>query len=154
MKEVLGLLQRNSFYIWVSKYDFGVASLTYLGHIISAAGVQPDPEKISVVKAWPPPKSVKQVRAFMGLTGYYQRFVEKYAQVAAPLSDLVRKDNFHWDAKTEITFQVLKEKLTSTPVFIFPNFSLPFIIETDACEVGVRAILLQKEHPITYYRSE
>lgn len=151
MASVLELLQDNSFYIRASKCSFGVTSLTYLGHIISAAGVQPDPDKIEAVKAWPYPKSVKQVRAFLGLTGYYRRFIERYAQLAAPLSDLLRKDNFHWDEKTTNAFNLLKERLITTPVLIYPNFSLPFVIETDACEVGVGAILLQKEHPIAYY---
>lgn len=132
---VLELLQKNSFYIRLSKCEFGVASLVYLGHTILGEGVQPDQEKIEAVKAWPQPKSVKQVQAFLGLTGYYRRFIEKYSQLVAPLT----------------AFNMLKEKLTTTPVLIYPNFSLPFVIETDACDVGVGAILLQREHPIAFY---
>lgn len=87
----------------------------------------------------------------MGLTGYYRRFIEKYAHLAAPLTDLLRKDNFHWNELTQTAFNQLKERLITTPVFIYPDFSFPFIIETDACDVGVGAILMQRGHPIAYY---
>lgn len=130
---------------------FGVSSLVYPGHIISAEGVRPDLEKIIAVRDWPTPKSVRQVRTFLGLTGYYRRFIARYAQVAAPLTDLLRKDSFRWDVTTETAFDALKARLTSTPLLAYPDFSLPFIIETDTCEVGIGAILLQKEHPIAYY---
>lgn len=75
----------------------------------------------------------------------------QYAQLAAPLTDLLRKNNFHWDESTLAAFNTLKEKLITAPVLIYPNFSLPFVIETDACDVGVGAVLIQRGHPVAYY---
>lgn len=102
------LLQSQSFFIREMKCCFGLTELNYLGHIISTEGVKPDPDKLAAVREWPLSKSVKQVRAFMGLTGYYRRFISHYAQITSPLSEL------------------LKEALSSAPVLAYPDFSLPF----------------------------
>lgn len=91
---MLGLLRQNTFYIRISKCSFEVTYLIYLGHIVSADGMQPDPDKIEAVRAWPAPNSVRQVCTFLGLTGYYRRFIARYAQLAAPLTDLLRKTSF------------------------------------------------------------
>lgn len=132
---VLDLLQQNSFYIQESKCSFGVSILVYLGHIISAYGVRTDLEKIRAVQDWPTPKSVWQVWVFLGLTGYYWHFIERYAQLAGLLIDLLRKDNFHWTERKLGSFNTLKEKLISTSVLAYSNFAQPFVIETDACNI-------------------
>lgn len=151
LKEVFSLLQSNSFFIRKTKCCFGLTELNYLGHIITTEGVKPDPEKLVAVKNWPQPKTVKQVRAFLGLTGYYRRFISRYAQIASPLTELLKKGGFVWGDTAEEAFELLKEALVSAPVLAYPDFSLPFIVETDACNIGVGAVLAQLEHPVAYY---
>lgn len=96
---------------------------------------------------------IKQVRAFLGLTGYYCRFINRYAQVATPITNLLKKGKFQWNAEAEEEFKELKNILTTAPVLIYPNFEEPFVLETDACNVGVGAVLLQNDHPHTIARN-
>lgn len=93
---------------------------------------------------------MKQTRAFLGLTGYYRKFVAQYAQVATPLTNLLRKEDFKWSDKARKAFNQLQVALSTNPVLAFPNFEIPFVVETDACDVGIKAVLLQLEHPISY----
>lgn len=102
-------------------------------------------------ESWPGPITIRQVRAFLGLTGYYRRFISRYAQVAAPITNLLKKNNFLWNSEVEIAFKELKNILITAPVLIYPNFDLPFVLETDACEVGVGAVLLQNDHLVAFY---
>ena len=94
LEQVLGILQLNSFYIKGSKCAFGVGTIDYLGHIISVGELRADQAKIEAMTAWPTPTTVKQLRGFLGLTGYYRRFVKHYSLIAAPLTDLLRKEGF------------------------------------------------------------
>lgn len=126
--------------------------LQFLGHIITTEGTSPDLEKIVAVKSWPTPRNVKDVRSFLGLSGYYRRFIARYAQIAAPLTYLLKKsEGFGLGEKEEFAFCSLKEALISAPVLNYPNFGRPFQIDTDACEFGVRAVLSQDGHPLAYY---
>ena len=108
--------------------------------------MNPDPEKIKSVIDYPTPRTVKQVHSFLGLTGYYRRFISNYAQIAEHLTRLLRKDSkFVWDAHCEDAFSTLKEKLTSPPILKFPDFSRPFILTTDASNYAIGAVLSQKQ---------
>lgn len=100
---------------------------------------------------WPLPKNVKELRGFLGLTGYYRRFVRNYGIIAHPLTDLTKKDAFLWNHKPEDAFQRLKQVLTSVPVLQLSNFNQQFTVEYDASTNGVRAILLQHGHPLAYF---
>lgn len=91
LREVLHLLQSHSFFVRRSKCSFGVKELVYLGHIVTPDGVRPDPDKVEAVKSWPIPNSLRQVRAFLGFTGYYRRFIRLYAQIASPITNLLRR---------------------------------------------------------------
>ena len=121
---------------------FAQESIEYLGHIISRDGVGPDPEKIRAMIAWPTPATIKQLRGFLGLTRFYRKFVQHYASIAAPLTNLPKRDSFTWSEEAQRSFEQLKDAMTNTPVLMSPNFQEDFIIETDASEQGMGAILM------------
>ena len=105
----------------------------YLGHIISEQGIQTDPEKIEIVKHWPVPVSKTQVRSFIGLSSYYRKFIANYAQIAQPLHKLTEANvPFKWSDECQSAFDVLKSRLTSAPILTHPDFTKPFILDTDA----------------------
>lgn len=145
------LLEQHSFFVKASECSFGLTELNYLGHIITPHGLRPDSKKINVVKSWLELRIVQQVRSFLGLTVYYQCFIEQYAHLTTPLTNLLKKDNFRWDEKQKIAFEGLTEKLITTPVLAYPNFLIPFAIDMDACDVRVGVVLLQNEHPISCF---
>ena len=115
----------------------------YLGHIISEQGVAVDPTKIQVVIEWPPPTTAKEVHGFLGLAGYYRKFICHFGCIAAPLNRLLGKDGFQWNDAAEKSFQQLKKALKSSLVLRLPDFTQQFVIECDASGVGLGAIMLQ-----------
>ncbi|PNX96205.1 Ty3/gypsy retrotransposon protein, partial [Trifolium pratense] len=151
LRLILDLLSSNQFFAKFSKCAFAVEKVDYLGHVISSNGVTPDPEKIQAILDWPRPRSLTTLRGFLGLTGFYRRFVRHYASLAAPLTDLLRSTNFVWSTDTELAFTTLKTKMTETPVLVLPDFSKVFIVETDASAVAVGAVLSQEGHPLAFF---
>lgn len=151
LEVVLQTPQKHQLYARLSKCSFGLSEVDYLGHKVSGAGVSMDADKVAAVKEWPTPVNVKQVRFFLGLTGYYRRFIRNYASVAGPLTALLKKERFSWHEAAETTFNQLKAAITAAPVFGLPDFSQPFTLETDASGIGVGAVLSQNGHPIAYF---
>jgi hypothetical protein len=138
---VLQLLQRDKWQVKLSKCVFAQRQLRYLGHIISEQGVATDPEKVQAVLNWPAPTSVKELHSFLGLADYYRRFVHHFGIISHSLTDLLKKGAmFVWTEVQEQSFSALKHALT--PVLALPDFSKPFIIETDASGTGVGAVLM------------
>ena len=142
-----------------SKCNWGKLEVKYLGHLISNKTVKPDPAKVSAVQSFPTPKCLKDLQTFIGLIGYYRRFVPNMATVAAPLYKLMKKNTeWKWEEKQESAMKELKHMLTSTPLLRLPDFTRPFILHTDANDTGLGAILCQEytedgvttEHPINY----
>ena len=125
--------------------------MEYLGHIISGLGVEVDTKKVAAVRDWPVPRTQRQVRGFLGLAGHYRRFIKGYATVAAPLTNLLRKDGFTWGETERIAFETLKHQLSTTPVLSLPDFAQTFVVETDAVDEGIGAVLLQNGRPICYF---
>lgn len=114
-------------------------------------GVATDQSKIATVRAWPVPANIKELRSFLGLSGYYRRFVKHYGVIAKPLTNLLRKGVVYvWTEETEHAFQTLKAALISAPVMSLPNFYKQFTVETDASDSGIGAVLLQDNHPIAF----
>ncbi|XP_024959495.1 uncharacterized protein LOC112500284 [Cynara cardunculus var. scolymus] len=139
---VLHVLMTNRFVVNQEKCSFGQSSVEYLGHIIDGKGVSIDLKKVQAVLDWPTPKQVKGVRGFLGLSSYYRKFVRNYGSIAKPLTELTKKDNFHWNEVTQQSFDLLKTAITTAPVLAFPNFSVPFVVECDASGCGIGAVLM------------
>lgn len=151
LQQVLQTLADNQFYIKASKCEIAKSRLEYLGHIISGDGVATEPTKVSAVSTWPLPKTVKQLRGFLGLTGYYRRFIQNYGVICRPLTQLLKKETkFHWGAQEQQAFEALKAALVQAPVLALPDFTKTFIVETDASDLGMGAVLMQDGHPISY----
>ncbi|GAU35592.1 hypothetical protein TSUD_295280 [Trifolium subterraneum] len=148
---VLQLLDHHKLFVKLSKCSFGMSEVDYLGHTIFGMGVIMDKTKVQAVLQWPTPTNLKQLRGFLGLTGYYRRFIKSYATIASPLTDLLKKDSFNWSDNAMKAFNTLKQAITSAPVLILPNFSQPFMLETDASGIGIGAVLSQQGHPIAYF---
>ncbi|GJW72186.1 ty3-gypsy retrotransposon protein [Tanacetum coccineum] len=141
----------HEFYVKKSKCVFGTDSLEYLRHIILGRGVEVDRKKVSAVSGWPVLTSQRQVWSFLGLAGYYRRFIKNYATVVAPLFNLLQKNGFKWGETEGAAFSALEGKLTHAPILGLPDFEDTFVIEADASDVGIRAVLLQKEQPLGYF---
>ena len=139
---MLETLRTNKLYLKASKCSFAQQSLEYLGHIISDQGVSTDPEKTQVMLQWPIPTSFTELRAFLGLTGYYRKFVRNYGIIAKPLTLLLRNKQFQWTDQANTAFHNLKMAMTTTPVLALPNFQAQFTVETYACIDGVGAMLM------------
>jgi hypothetical protein len=145
LQTTLEILRNNCMVVNFKKCSFGKQQVEYLGHIISAAGVAPDKDKVAAVESWPRPKTVKE------FSGYYRRFIFNYGKIAAPLTSLLKKEAvFHWTDSAEIAFVQFKQALVTAPVLALPNFKETFTIETNASGGGIGAVLLQKGHPIAF----
>ena len=144
-------LSQAQYYLKRSKCVFGQRQLDYLGHVVSGSGVQPDPSKVQAIISWPTPRSPRELRAFLGLTGFYQKFIRGYTTVAAPLTKLLCKDAFKWVPESQITFEQLKGAVMAAPVLALRNFTLPFAVETDASSNAMGVVLHQQGHPIAFF---
>lgn len=109
-----------------------------------------DPSKIKTIEQWPTPSSQKLLRSFLGLANYYRRFIKAYIVIAKPLTTLLKKDGFCWGQEASDSFKELKTTLTTSPVLALPNFAKTFVVETDASNTGIDAVLMQDGHPICF----
>ncbi|GJT52264.1 retrotransposon-related protein [Tanacetum coccineum] len=147
---VLDTMESQQLYAKMSKCVFGTTQVEYLGHVISGKGVSTDSTKVQVMRDWPTPVNIKKLRGFLGLTGYYRRFIKNYAAISRPLTALLKKNSFEWSDLAQQAFDNLKEAMSNAPVLALPNFQQAFVVETDASEEGIGAVLQQNGHPIAF----
>eukprot|EP00253_Pinus_taeda_P007116 PITA_07116 len=133
---LLQLLHKHKLFVKMSKCSFGMEEVEYLGHIMGRAGVKVDPKKIQAMQDWPQPKTLKSLRGFLGLTGYYRKFIRNYGHIAKPLTQLLKKNSFFWNEDAQQAFTALKKAMCSTPVLALPDFTKCFVIECDASSTG------------------
>ncbi|KAL4021115.1 hypothetical protein IC575_019905 [Cucumis melo] len=151
LRIVLQTLRDNKLYAKFSKCEFWLKQVSFLGHVVSKAGVFVDPAKIEAVTGWTRPSTVSEVRSFLGLAGYYRRFVENFSRIATPLTQLTRKGApFVWSKACEDSFQNLKQKLVTAPVLTVPDGSGSFVIYSDASKKGLGCVLMQQGKVVAY----
>ncbi|XP_051173560.1 uncharacterized protein LOC127289595 [Leptopilina boulardi] len=137
------------------KCEYLRPELEYLGHVITKEGIKPNPDRIDKVKNYPRPKTQKQIKQFLGLIGYYRKFIKNFSKIANPLTKLLRKETtFEWTQKEENAFSELRDKLITAPILQFPNWNQVFVLTTDASNEGLGAILSQghigEDKPIAF----
>ena len=130
-----------------SKCSLLQTKVSFLGHVVGREGIATDPDKIKLIKDWPEPKNLRELRGFLGLAGYYRRFVEGFSNIACPLTALMKKGRvFSWTDECRVAFEQLKERLQEPPILTLPNQEDPFILDTDAAENSIGAVLSQVQN--------
>ena len=151
LRVVLQLLRDHQLYAKFNKCEFWLTEMRFLGHVMSASGVSVDLEKVEVVMSWERPKSVFEIRNFLGLTGYYRRFIEDFSQLATPMTRLTRKEvKFEWNDLCEKAFQELKRRLTSAPILIISERGQRYTMYCDASKAGLGCVLMQSGRVVAY----
>ncbi|KAK4395668.1 Transposon Tf2-12 polyprotein [Sesamum angolense] len=151
LRTVLQILREKQLYAKFSKCEFWMEEIAFLGHVVSKEGVQPDPAKVKAIMEWEPPKNVSEVRSFLGLAGYYRRFVKDFSVVAKPLTNLLKKNApFNWNDKCAQSFEKLKKRLTSAPILTLLSGDRGYVVYTDASRQGLGCVLMQHGKVIAY----
>ncbi|KAJ9544324.1 hypothetical protein OSB04_024031 [Centaurea solstitialis] len=151
LRLILELLKAEKLYAKFSKCEFWIREVHFLGHVVNKEGIHVDPTKIETIKKWEAPKTPTEIRQFLGLAGYYQRFIANFSKIAQPLTTLTQKDKkFIWGEKQEEAFQLLKHKLCNAPILALPEGTDNFVVYCDASHQGLGCVLMQNEKVIAY----
>ncbi|GJR47941.1 putative reverse transcriptase domain-containing protein [Tanacetum coccineum] len=151
LRLVLELLKKEKLYAKFSKCEFWLREVQFLGHVINGNGIHVDPSKIEAVKNWKAPRTPSEVRSFLGLAGYYRRFIENFSKIAKSLTILTQKcKTFDWGEEQELAFQTLKDKLCNAPVLALPDGPEDFVVYCDASGLGLGCVLMQRGKVIAY----
>jgi ribonuclease HI len=151
LRMVLQKLRDNQLYAKFTKCDFWLDEVHFLGHIISKGGIAIDPAKVTTVMDWKRPSTVSEIRSFLGLAGYYWRFIEGFSKIAKPMTSLLEKGKeFKWTEECQESFDQLRSKLMAAPVLIMPDLQKNFDIYCDASRQGLGCVLMQEGHVIAY----
>jgi hypothetical protein len=148
---VLQKLRENQLYDKLNKCKFWLKEVSFLGHIISEGGISVDTSKVKDTLSWKTPQNISDIRSFLGLTGYYRRFIEGFSKISKPMMELLAKGKtFEWTPRREASFQELKKRLTTTSVLTMPNMEKSFSIYCDASGQGLGCVLVQDGHVVAY----
>ena len=146
LRQMLARLRKARLKLKPTKCHFIRQVVEHLGHVITPDGLKPNPKQVSTIQDYPAPESVSQVCQFLGMTSYYRQFIDGFATIASPLHSLTKKNStFIWTTECQNAFESLKEKLTCTPVLVYPDFSKTFMLETDVSIKGLGAVLSQSK---------
>ena len=156
LKDVFHCLRRHGLKIKAKKCHFATDQVVWLGHKVTREGVSPDTEKVTAVCKWDVLQDKKEVQQFLGICGWWRKFIPQFAQLAKPLYHMLQKDKFEWNSETETAFTKLKRCLTAAPVLAHPDPDKQFIVHTDASDAAVGGALLQQDsrgtlHPLAYF---
>jgi hypothetical protein len=148
---VLDALWKNKFYAKLKKCAFWLPEVSFLGHVINQHGITVDPKNVASVVEWQRPTSVTEIRSFLGLAGYYRRFVQDFSSIAKPMTKLTEKGvPFMWTDDCEASFRTLKDKLVNAPILVLPESGKRFTVYTDASRIGLGCVLMQDGKVIAY----
>jgi hypothetical protein len=151
LKIVLQTLREHQLYAKFSKCEFWLDKMEFLGHVITKEGIVVNPSKVESVLEWKSPKNAKEIRGFLGMAGYYRRFIEGFSKIARPMTKLLRNNTpFMWSEQCEQSFQTLKEKLTTALVLAVPETGKDYIVYCDASKHGIGCVLMQDRKVIAY----
>nr|GFB02135.1 putative reverse transcriptase domain-containing protein [Tanacetum cinerariifolium] len=151
LKTILDLLKKEKLYAKFSKCEFWLKEVQFVGHVVNRDGIHMDPSKVESVKNWKTPESSTEIRSFLGLAGYYRRFIENFSKIAKPLTLLTQKNKTYvWGDKQDEAFRILKEKLCNAPVLALPDGPNDYVVYCDALKQGFRCVLMQRGKVIAY----
>jgi hypothetical protein len=151
LRMVLEKLRSNQLYAKFSKCEFWLTEVAFLGHVISTGGILVDPSKVKDVLNWMPPTNALKIWSFLGLAGYYRRFIKDFSKITKPMTRLLEKNkDFDWTEEYQVSFEELKKRLTSTPVLILPDITKKFDIYCDASRQGWGCVLMQDGQVVSY----
>jgi hypothetical protein len=149
LRIVFGALREARLFANLEKCTFCTDQVTFLGYVVTLQGIEVDESKIEAIKSWPIPATLTQLQSFLGLAGFYRRFVRDFSTIVAPLNDLTKKGvPFYWGAAQEHSFNTLIDKLTHAPLLQLPDFGKTFELECNASGIGIGGVLLQEGKPI------
>ena len=155
---VLNRLRLHGLYAKAEKCEFELHTIQFLGLVISPTGIEMDPKEVSAILDWPVPLDKKGVQRFIGFANFYRRFIKGFSSIVAPITQLTRQNfRFHWNSEAQKAFDTLKGLFTSAPILSHPNPVLPFLLEVDASEVAVGAVISQRlgnkdlVHPVGFF---
>jgi hypothetical protein len=151
LRLVLEKLRSNQLYAKFGKCEFWLTEVAFLGHVISAGGISVHPSKVKNVLNWMPPTNVSEISCFLGLGGYYHRFIQDFSKIAKPMTKLLEKNkDFEWTGECQASFQELKKRLTSAPVLVLPDLTKKFDIYCDTSRQGLGYVLMQEGQVVSY----
>ncbi|KAK9075551.1 hypothetical protein SSX86_003876 [Deinandra increscens subsp. villosa] len=151
LRLILELLRKEQLYAKFSKCDFWIREVQFLGHIVDQNGIHVEPAKVEAIKNWPTPRAPTEIRQFLGLAGYYRRFIKGFSQLVQPLTALTHKGvQYRWGEKEERAFQTLKDMLCSAPILALPDGIDDFVVYCDASIQGLGCVLMQRDKVIAY----
>jgi hypothetical protein len=151
LRIVLERLRQQKLYAKFRKCEFWMEKVTFLGHVLSAEGIVVDPSKVESVTKCEQPSNVTDVKSFLGMAGYYRRFIENFSKIAQPMIELLKNNTkFEWSKACEKSFQELKKRLTTAPVLTLPDIKKDFVVYCDASRQGLGCVLMQEGNVVAY----